>query len=51
MVIEDTYSCSIIDKDLFGLLADEEGFSKFRKLLAESVKMNPAGLAPVLLHG
>ena len=41
MAIENTYSCAIIDKDLFGLLSDEEGFSKFRELLAESVKMNP----------
>ena len=33
--IENTYSCAIIDKDLFGLLSDEEGFSKFRELLGE----------------
>lgn len=37
--IENTYSCAIIDKDLFGLMSDEEGFSKFRESLAESVKM------------
>ncbi|MBR6031844.1 MAG: hypothetical protein IKP36_07785 [Bacteroidaceae bacterium] len=36
--IENNYSCAIIDNDLFGLLSDEEGFSKFRKLLSESVK-------------
>ena len=40
--IESTYSCAIIDKDLFGLLSDEEGFSKFRNLLAKSVKMQGA---------
>ena len=33
--IENTYSCAIIDKDMFGLLSDEEGFSKFMELLAE----------------
>ena len=35
--IEKTYSCAIIDQDLFGLLSDEEGFSKFKGTLIEGV--------------
>ena len=35
--IEKTYSCAIVEKDLFGLLSDEESFFKFRKLLVERV--------------
>ena len=35
--IEKTYSCAIIDQDLFGLLSDEEGFSKFKETLVEGV--------------
>jgi len=35
--IESTYSCAIIDQDLFGLLSDEVDFSKFKETLVESV--------------
>lgn len=35
--IEKTYSCAIIGQDLFGLLSDEEGFSKFKEILIERI--------------
>ena len=44
MAIENTYSCAIIDKDMFGLLSDEEGFSKFKNLLADNI-INQEGQA------
>lgn len=35
--IEKTYACAIIDQDMFGLLSDEEGFSKFKESLVEGI--------------
>ena len=35
--IEQNYSCSIIDQDLFELLADEKDYATFKKQLIEDI--------------
>lgn len=47
--IERTYSCAIIDQDLFELLSDKEGFAKFKETLVESVIRNK--IIPVAIDG